>query len=34
MQRETTLEIAILGKKSGTINASISNRIQLVEERI
>jgi hypothetical protein len=26
-QRETTLEIEILGKKSGTIDASISNRI-------
>jgi hypothetical protein len=30
-QRETTLEIA---KKSGTIDASISNRIQEMEERI
>ena len=27
-QRETTLKIEILGKKSGTIDASISNRIQ------
>jgi cytoplasmic iron level regulating protein YaaA (DUF328/UPF0246 family) len=27
-QRETTLQIEILGKKSGTIVASISNRIQ------
>jgi hypothetical protein len=27
-QRETTLEIEILGKKLGTIDASISNRIQ------
>jgi chromosome segregation ATPase len=33
-QRETTLEIEILGKKSGNIHASISNRIQEMEERI
>jgi chromosome segregation ATPase len=33
-QRETTLEIETLGQKSGTINASISNRIQEMEERI
>jgi hypothetical protein len=33
-QRETTLEIEILGKKSGTIDASISNRTQEMEERI
>ena len=33
-QRETTLEIEILGKKSGVIDASISNRIQEMEERI
>jgi hypothetical protein len=33
-QRATTLEIEILGKKSGTIDASISNRIQEMEERI
>ena len=33
-QRETTLEIETLGKKSGTIDASISNRIQEMEERI
>jgi predicted ribosome quality control (RQC) complex YloA/Tae2 family protein len=33
-QRETTLEIEILEKKSGTIDASISNRIQKMEERI
>jgi predicted nucleic acid-binding Zn-ribbon protein len=33
-QKETTLEIEILGKKSGTINASISSRIQEMEERI
>jgi chromosome segregation ATPase len=32
--RETTLEIETLGKKSGTIDASISNRIQEMEERI
>jgi hypothetical protein len=33
-QMETTLEIEILVKKSGTIDASISNRIQMMEERI
>ena len=33
-QRETTLEIETLGKKSGTIDSSISNRIQKMEERI
>jgi hypothetical protein len=33
-QSETTLEIDALGKKSGTIDASISNRIQEMEERI
>jgi predicted metal-dependent hydrolase len=33
-QRETTLEIELLGKKSGTIDLSISNRIQEMEERI
>ena len=33
-QRERTLEIETLGKKSGTIDASISNRIQEMEERI
>jgi uncharacterized coiled-coil protein SlyX len=33
-QRETTLEIEIQGKKSGTIDASISDRIQEMEERI
>jgi wobble nucleotide-excising tRNase len=32
-QSETTLEIETLGKKSGTIDASISNRIQEMEER-
>jgi hypothetical protein len=34
IQRETTLEIEILGKKSGNIDPSISNRIQEMEERI
>jgi predicted nucleic acid-binding Zn-ribbon protein len=33
-QWETTLEIEILGKKSGATDASISNRIQEMEERI
>jgi uncharacterized coiled-coil protein SlyX len=33
-QSETTLELETLGKKSGTIDASISNRIQEMEERI
>jgi cell division protein FtsL len=33
-QRETTLEIETLGKKSATIDVSISNRIQKMEERI
>ena len=33
-QRKTTLEIEILGKKSGTIDVSTSNRIQEMEERI
>ena len=33
-QRETTLEIENLGKKSGGIDASITNRIQKIEERI
>jgi predicted nucleic acid-binding Zn-ribbon protein len=33
-QRETTLEIENLGKKSGDIDASITNRIQETEERI
>jgi hypothetical protein len=34
IQRETTLEIETLGKKSGTIDTNISNRIQEMEERI
>jgi predicted nucleic acid-binding Zn-ribbon protein len=33
-QRETTLEIENLGKISGVIDASITNRIQEIEERI
>jgi exonuclease VII large subunit len=33
-QSEATLEIEPLGKKSGTIDASISNRIQEMKERI
>jgi chromosome segregation ATPase len=33
-QRETTLEIENLGKKSETIDGSISNRIQGIQERI
>jgi len=31
-QRETTLEIENLGKRSGVIEASITNRIQEIEE--
>ena len=33
-QRETNLEIETLGKKSGNIDVSISNRIQEMEEII
>jgi hypothetical protein len=33
-QRKTTLEIENLGKKSGAIDGSITNRIQEIEERI
>jgi chromosome segregation ATPase len=33
-QSEATLEIETLGKKSGTIDANITNRIQEMEERI
>jgi hypothetical protein len=33
-QREATLEIETLGKKSGIIDASMSNRIQEMEKRI
>jgi hypothetical protein len=32
-QSETTLEIETIGKKSGTIDVSINNRIQEMEER-
>ena len=32
-QKETTLEIETLGKKPGTTDASISNRIQKIEKR-
>ena len=33
-QRETTLELESLGRRSGVIEASITNRIQEIEERI
>ena len=33
-QRKTTLEIENLGKRSGVIDASITNRIQEIEKRI
>jgi hypothetical protein len=33
-QKETTLEIENLGKKSGAIDEGITNRIQEIEERI
>ena len=33
-QRETTLELENLGKRSGVIDASITKRIQEIEERI
>ena len=33
-QRKTTLEIKTVGKKSGTIDVSISNRKEEMEERI
>ena len=33
-QRETTLEIETIGKKSGTIDVRISNRIQEMEDII
>jgi predicted RNase H-like nuclease (RuvC/YqgF family) len=33
-QKETTLDIETLGNKSGNIDVSISNRIQVTEERI
>jgi predicted nucleic acid-binding Zn-ribbon protein len=33
-QRETTSELENLGKTSGTIDASITNRMQEIEDRI
>ena len=33
-ERETTPEVENLGKRSGVIDASITNRIQEIEERI
>jgi uncharacterized coiled-coil protein SlyX len=33
-QRETTLELEYLRKRSGVIDASITNRTQKIEERI
>jgi predicted nucleic acid-binding Zn-ribbon protein len=33
-QRKTILELENLGKKSGVIDSSITNRIQEIEERI
>jgi hypothetical protein len=33
-QRETTLEIENLGKKSGAMDASITNRIQEIKENL
>ena len=33
-QRETTLELENLGKRSGVIDANITNRIQEIEEGI
>jgi hypothetical protein len=33
-QRETTLELENLGKRSGVIDTSITNRIQEMEKRI
>ena len=33
-QKKTTLEIENLGKKSGAIDASITNRIQEIDDRI
>jgi predicted nucleic acid-binding Zn-ribbon protein len=33
-QRETTVDLENLGKRSGVIDASITNRIQEIEERI
>ena len=33
-ERETTLEIENLGKRSGFIDANITNKMQEIEERI
>ena len=33
-QSEATLEIETLGKRSGTIDASITHRVQEIEDRI
>ena len=33
-QRETNLELENLGKRSGVIDASITNKIQKIEEKI
>ena len=33
-QKETTLELENLGKRSGVIDVSITNRMQEIEERI
>jgi predicted nucleic acid-binding Zn-ribbon protein len=33
-QRETTLKLENLGKRSGAIDTSITNRIQEIEEKI
>ena len=33
-QRKTTLEIENLGKRSGVIDTSITNRLQEIEERL
>jgi hypothetical protein len=33
-QRETTLELENLGKRTGVIDANITDRIQEIEERI
>jgi predicted ribosome quality control (RQC) complex YloA/Tae2 family protein len=34
VQRETTVELENLGKRSGVIDASITNRLQKIDERI
>jgi predicted nucleic acid-binding Zn-ribbon protein len=33
-QRQTTVELENLGKRAGAIDASITNRLQKIEERI